>query len=318
MNRISILSAAILATLSATNVVAEESSRWSGEFIFATGYMSSNSNLNTEGDAIYKDINQKGTQEEEYFVAPLGNVAYSFGEGLNQRVYMGTSRDDLAVGDLAFEIGYQLDMQNGTQLDISFLPTVVAGEVWQDPYYEGKRRKTDVEGNAFRMQLHHIAGTGFSAEMAFGTQEVDEERIIHDDLLRDSDMFSLKASYLWPLSASSGLKTTVGFFHNDAEGIAQTYDQYELEATYFMHTGSYMLALTASYASREYDGTHPIFNEERKDDKSRLFVAYEYANFMGLENWDFVSFAGVDVTDSNINFYKSEDYVASIGLSYKF
>ncbi|UQN40945.1 DUF2860 domain-containing protein [Agarivorans sp. B2Z047] len=41
------------------------------------------------------------------------------GQLRNQHVYLGTSRDDLTVGDLAFDVGYQYDFVNGTQTDLA-------------------------------------------------------------------------------------------------------------------------------------------------------------------------------------------------------
>ncbi|GAM66473.1 hypothetical protein JCM19236_3925 [Vibrio sp. JCM 19236] len=166
MNGKNLLSVAILSSL-AGSAFAFDSSRISGEIIFATGYMSSNSNLSTESDSFLKDNTKKGSHNDDFIVMPLGSIAYDLGEQRNQRVYLGTSRDDLAVGDLAFEIGYQYDMQNGTQIDVAYLPTVLSGEAWKNPYLEGNRSKTDVDGHAFRLKLNSIAGTGFSLDMAY-------------------------------------------------------------------------------------------------------------------------------------------------------
>lgn len=219
MNKKSILSAAILSTL-ATSAFALDSSRISGEIILATGYMSTNSNLSTESDALLNDRHQKGSHSDDFIVMPLGNIAYDLGENRNQRIYLGTSRDDLAVGDLAFEIGYQYEMSNGTQIDVAYLPTVVSGEAWKNPYLEGYRSKTDVEGNAYRVQLNNIVGSGFSLDMAYATKEVDDEQIVNQELLRDSDMYYMKGGYVTYFTPTMGLSTRLGYLHNDADGKA--------------------------------------------------------------------------------------------------
>lgn len=99
------------------------------------------------------------------------------------------------MGDLAFEIGYQFDMQNGTQIDIAYLPTVLSGEVWQNPYLEGRRKETDIEGHAYRLQFNNIWGSGFSLDMAYATTEIEHERVEYAELLRDSEMYYIKGSY---------------------------------------------------------------------------------------------------------------------------
>lgn len=320
MNKKSILAATILSTL-ATGAFAFDSSRLSGEIILSTGYVSTNSNLSTESDALLNSNTQKGSHSDDFIVFPLGSIAYDLGENRNQRVYMGTSRDDLAVGDLAFEIGYQYDMLNGTQVDVAYLPTVLSGEVWSNPYQVGSdRSKTDIDGHAFRLKLNNIVGSGFSVDMAYATQEVDEEgiKIENQDLYRDSDMYYVKGSYLTHIASNMGLVTSLGYLHNDAEGKAETYDQYEMELTYFINLNAHTLGVTGTYAYRDYDGQNSLYQKTRSDNRSKLFVAYEYANIAGLENWDLISFAGVNFNDSNIDFYKNEEYLATVGVSYKF
>ncbi|WP_261836294.1 DUF2860 domain-containing protein [Vibrio ishigakensis] len=317
MNGKNLLSVAILSSL-AGSAFAFDSSRISGEIIFATGYMSSNSNLSTESDSFLKDNTKKGSHNDDFIVMPLGNIAYDLGEQRNQRVYLGTSRDDLAVGDLAFEIGYQYDMQNGTQVDVAYLPTVLSGKAWKNPYLEGNRSKTDVDGHAFRLKLNSIAGTGFSLDMAYAMTEIDDEQIADKALHRDADIYYAKAGYLTHLAPNMGLKSSLGYLHNDSEGKAETHDQYEVELSYFLVHNAHTIALTGSYAYRDYDAQNSIYGKTRSDNRSKLFLAYEYANIAGLENWNLVSFAGVNYNDSNISFYSNEDYLASVGVSYKF
>ncbi|MBY6185354.1 DUF2860 domain-containing protein [Marinobacter hydrocarbonoclasticus] len=318
MKKFNVITLAVASTLS-TTAFAFDASRLSGELFIGTGYFSTNSNLSTESDARLTDLNRKGSSNDEVMVMPLGSVSYDLGQQRNHRVYLGTSRDDLAVGDLAFEIGYQYDFANGTQLDIAFLPTVMSGEVWANPYdTTNARTKEDIEGYAYRVKLNNLMNTGFSLDMAYATSEVDNERIEHQSLHRDSDTYYMKASYRSMLTPASGLVTAIAYTHHDAEGKAATYDQYKAEVTYFMQSNAHSLALTGSYAYREYDAINPIFNKERQDDSYKLFLAYEKSNFMGWDNWSLVSFTGAKITSSNINFYESDEYLASIGLNYKF
>ncbi|AUW05146.1 DUF2860 family protein [Vibrio campbellii] len=317
MNKKSILSVAILSSF-ASSAFALDSSRFSGEIILATGYMSTNSNLSTESDALLTDRTKKGSHNDDFVAIPLGTLAYGLGLDRNQRVYLGTSRDDLAVGDLAFELGYQYDMKNGTQIDVAYLPTVLSGEVWKDPYLEGRRSETDIDGHAYRLKVSNIAGSGFSVDMAYATTEVDQERIQQSELVRDSDMYYVKGSYLTHIAPNMGLSTSFGYLHNDADGKAETYDQYEVEMTYFLTHNAHTLALTGSYGYRDYDGHNSLYGKTRSDNRHKLFVAYEYANIAGLNNWNLISFAGMNYNDSNIDFYKNEEYLATVGLSYKF
>ncbi|MBY6095288.1 DUF2860 family protein [Ferrimonas balearica] len=318
MKSLSVVSLSLASVFSASTL-AFDADRLSGELILATGYHSTNSVLSTEGDAKINDLNSNGSHTNDFIVMPLGSISYDLGTQRNHRVYLGTSRDDLAVGDLAFEIGYQYDFANGTQIDIAFLPTVMSGEVWSNPYdTESARTKEDVDGHAYRLKVVNIMNTGLSLDMAYAKSEVDNEGIEYQALHRDSDTYYIKTSYQTMVNQYSGIIASFAYTHRDAEGKAETYDQYKTEATYFMQLDAHSLALTASYAYREYDAINPIFDKVREDDRYKLFLSYEYANFMGWQNWNLVSFAGVNSTVSNINFYESDEYLSTIGLSYRF
>ncbi|SHG88454.1 DUF2860 family protein [Ferrimonas marina] len=313
-----VMTLAMVSTLSVP-ALASNDSRWHGELILATGYLSTNSNLSTEGDRHLTDLDGKGSHTNDFIVMPLGSLNYELNDQRNQRLYLGTSRDDLAVGDLAFEVGYQYDFANGTQLDFAILPTVVRGEVWANPYdTDNRRRKEDVEGMAYRFKVNNLMNSGFSLDMGFATMEVDNEGIEPQSLHRDADTYYLKGSYRSMFSATSGLITAFAYTHHDAEGDAASFDQYKGELTYFRHSNGHSLALTGSYAYREYDAINPIFDTRRNDDRYRLFLAYEQANFLGWQNWSLVSFNGVQFNTSSIGFYENEEYLTSLGLSYRF
>ena len=71
---------------------------FSGEISINTGVASSTSNFNTDADSTISSNTQKASSESSFLVAPLGSVAYTFGEKLNHQVYTGTARDDVATG----------------------------------------------------------------------------------------------------------------------------------------------------------------------------------------------------------------------------
>ncbi|GAD01664.1 DUF2860 domain-containing protein [Agarivorans albus] len=318
MNNTTLLALAISSTFS-LNAFSAETSRFSGEIFLLGGFSSTNSNLSTENNARLNNLNGSGETQDEFIAVPLGNLAYDLGQQRNQRIYLGTSRDDLAVGDLAFELGYQYDFANGTQIDIAFLPTVLSGEVWANPYdTDNARSETDVDGYAYRVKLNQIMGSGFSLDLAVGKNEIDNEQIEYRSLHRDADVYFAKASYAFQIGQSSALVPAFSYTENDAVGAAASYERYETELTYYMVHNAHSLALTAGFGKTEYDAVNPIFDKTRKDDHYKLFVAYEYANVMGWENWNFVSLSGLNTTSSNIDFYESDEYVVTAGLSYKF
>ncbi|KLV10122.1 DUF2860 domain-containing protein [Photobacterium ganghwense] len=307
-----------LLSLSTATAQAVDLSRFRGEVSLHTGYTSTNSNLDTNGPNTLSRLD-KGSQTNDTFIAPLGTLYYALNEQNNQRVYLGTSRDDLAVGTLAFEIGYQYDFSNGTKLDIGYLPTVLSDEVWSNPYLIGEQRETtDRSGNVYRLKLSNLANSGISFDMAYATSEIDNEMISDSSLLRKSDTYYLKGQYRSMLTPNSGYISAISHTDHNAEGKAASFNEYKADLSYFYLAQNYSLSLTGSYGLRDYNAINPIFSKRRSDDIYRVFLAYEYKNLPRWDNWSVTSFAGSTITSSNIDFYSSDSYIVTLGMNYKF
>ncbi|MCT4350692.1 DUF2860 domain-containing protein [Vibrio sp. NC2] len=291
---------------------------FSGEISINTGVASSTSNFNTDADSTISSNTQKASSEISFLVAPLGSVAYTFGEKLNHQVYTGTARDDVATGTVVLEVGYKYQLESGMTIDASLLPTIMSGETWADPYNTtSARTKTDETGNAFRLKLSSIAGSAFSLDMAYATKDVEEDQV-EEALKRDANTLYLKGQYRLPLSRTMMLIPSVIYQTRDADGKAESYDQFGGEVSLFGGMGRHQYALTAGYNQRSYDASSITFQKKRSDDNINLFAAYEYEQFMNWDNWSFVSLAGYGTSDSNITFYDESQYIVSVGLNYKF
>ncbi|CAH6858792.1 conserved exported hypothetical protein [Vibrio chagasii] len=292
---------------------------FSGEISINTGVTSSTSNFNTDADSKISSTNQKASSESSFLVAPLGSIAYTFGEKLNHQVYTGTARDDVATGTVVLEVGYKYQLESGMVIDASLLPTIMSGETWADPYNTSSARsKTDETGNAFRLKLSNIAGSAFSLDMAYATKDVDSDLVGYEELKRDADTIYLKGQYRQPISRTMMLVPSLIYQSSDAEGNAESFEQFGGEVSLFGGMGRHQYALTAGYNQRSYDASNPIYDKKRSDDNINLFAAYEYDQFMDWENWSFVSLAGYGTSDSNITFYDESQYIVSVGLNYKF
>ncbi|WP_213865688.1 DUF2860 domain-containing protein [Vibrio crassostreae] len=291
---------------------------FSGEISINTGVTSSTSNFNTDADSKIASTNQKASSESSFLVAPLGSIAYTFGEKLNHQVYTGTARDDVATGTVVLEVGYKYQLESGMVIDASLLPTIMSGETWADPYNTtSARTKTDETGNAFRLKLSNIVGSAFSLDMAYATKDVEEDRV-EEALKRDADTFYLKGQYRQPISRTMMLVPSLIYQSSDADGDAASFEQFGGEVSLFGGMGRHQYALTADYNQRSYDASSITFQKKRSDDNINLFAAYEYDQFMDWENWSFVSLAGYGTSDSNITFYDESQYIVSVGLNYKF
>lgn len=305
---------------------------FSGNMTFLTGFTANSSNLDV-GQSNHQsqtDLMSSGATEANGMVAILGSMQYTFGALNHKQIFLGTSRDDIITGTLAFEVGYRQQLESGMVIDFSILPTLISGEVWDDPYaVDSKREETDLTGNVVRMQLSKMMGTNFNIDMAFGESDVkkentglkgldltDEERAL---MTREREYFYLKSGYQYFLKDGSGILTpSINVFSSNSEGNALSFLSVGAEVNLAKRFGNHGLAFTVNAAKRDYDKENPIFNKTREDKDFGAFIAYEYANIFDAKNWSLVSLIGAKTTTSNIEYYQSSQYVVSVGVDYKF
>lgn len=305
---------------------------FSGNMTFLTGFTANSSNLDV-GQSNHQsqtDLMSSGATEANGMVAILGSMQYTFGALNHKQIFLGTSRDDIITGTLAFEVGYRQQLESGMVIDFSILPTLISGEVWDDPYaVDSKREETDLTGNVVRMQLSKMMGTNFNIDMAFGESDVkkentglkgldltDEERAL---MTREREYFYLKSGYQYFLKDGSGILTpSINVFSSNSEGNALSFLSVGAEVNLAKRFGNHGLAFTINAAKRDYDKENPIFNKTREDKDFGAFIAYEYANIFDAKNWSLVSLIGAKTTTSNIEYYQSSQYVVSVGVDYKF
>ena len=310
-----------LLALSPTLVFAELAQPgFSGEIALIAGQKTQESNFNTEENANKSGrLNSSGESETQALIAPLGMLKYTYGYDNNQQLFFGTSRDDIAVGDLALEIGYKQKFADNTIMSLAFIPTVIGGETWKNPYVTGQdRQETDIKGDAFSASLDNIMGSGLSAQLGIYNLEVDDEESAQAKLERDGQGLYSKLSYAMPFTHQGKLISAVKYISFDADGNAMSFDQYGLKVTLQKAIGRHSFSSSIGYDKARYDETNPVFNQELEEEKFSALIAYEYANIMNWQNWSLISFAGYDYTSANIDFYEEREFITSVGVSYKF
>jgi hypothetical protein len=301
---------------------------FSGNFSVLAGFYSDSSNLSTEQNSNQTSNVMEGDSENQGLLGFLGTVQYTFGESLTHQVYAGTTREDIATGTIAFEIGYRHQFSGGTILDFSVLPTLISGKAWSDPYAVGvNRSETDVKGNVGRLQLTNIGGTGFRTDFAIGESDVDDElsgtqSLSAEDVAlldRERSYVYVKVGYPFILPNQAGVFVpSMVYFNSDAEGGALSFDSYGLELNYAKRIGRHGFVVTLDANDRQYDEANPIYGKAREENEYGAFLAYEFGGLMGYKDWSFITLLGLRTIDSNIDFYNSEQVLGSVGVDYKF
>ncbi|WP_045408367.1 DUF2860 domain-containing protein [Vibrio jasicida] len=296
-----------------------ETAGFSGEVSLNAGFVSSESHFNTDNSSTINSLNESAESDSSFIAAPLGYAAYTFGHRLNHQVYAGTTRSDIAIGTLAFQLGYKYQLDSGTVLDFSYLPTILEGETWQNPYLTNQKRKTtDEGGNAFRFQINRFLDDNFNLDLAYADKDVEKDTVTDPSLARDAKIYHIKGDYRIPLSRTSMLQPAFTYIYHDADGDAESFNSYGLDLSWFQFINRHRVALTAGYTVKDFESASATFGKTRNDDKLSLFAAYEYKNVFDWDNWSFISLAGYSSTDSNITFYDEKEYLLSVGLNYTF
>ncbi len=319
-----------VATLAiASNCLASHNSEWqsglSGEAGILFGYTKSDSQFNDKNKAT-SSLNQSGESKGRPLALPMGSLQYTFDDQKSQ-LFLGTSRADVTLGHINAELGYRRQMDNYGVMSASFLPTLIANTTWSNPYVTDKNRtETDSKVQALRFQYNNIFHSGFSLDMAFGKHSVDKEESGQGKytakqqtlLKRDSKVYYLKGDYQTALSRGLIVRSGLSFIKNKADGAAMTSNTYGLNAGIIRASRAYTTVLNLSYKNERFDEANPVFAKKQKDHHYGVNLSYVYHQPFGLKDWQAVTMAGYQVTQSNIDFYGEKSWRLMTGMSYQF
>ncbi|MGF1687025.1 DUF2860 domain-containing protein [Photobacterium japonica] len=329
MEKITTCALAVLAAMCATTAQANQPRPWQAGFgldlSLLAGYTQSHSQFNTD-NTVTPDLASKGDKQSSVLIAPLGTISYT-NEALNQQIYFGTSRSDLALGRFHVELGYKYRLADRSAITLSYVPGLLESETWQDPYVTDQvRQKTDSKIHGLRVQYDGIMGSPFSLELAAGSLDIDQEhsgstRLTPEEqtlMQRDSNIYYSQLSYFKPLNRMQFLRFAGSYTRIDAKGDAMASDGIGVEVGLIQMLEQSSLALTFSYDRVDFDSQNPVFDRTQKDDRWGAFLAYEYKAPFEWKNWGFVSLLGYNQSQSNIRFYGEDSVLISVGMNYRF
>ncbi|MGL4827644.1 MAG: DUF2860 family protein [Vibrionaceae bacterium] len=313
----------------ASSANAEPKSAITGEIAVLALHITTNSNLSSIDDTTQlSTLNSEGKQEHQTILGGLGKLAFNFGDQRAHQIFLGTTREDIAVGSLAFEVGYRLTLDSKTQISFSYLPTLLKANVWSDPFVTGApRTKTKQDGEAYRIQLKNIANTPLSFDVAYASSDIEHEQsgaflALNEtqkwQLARSYDAFYARVSFQQFLGKGLGVTPSLFYTNSNAKGDALAFDEVGAKLTYFNFAGRHRFFITGAYSEQNYKGSHPIFSKTREDQRSSLFLTYEFAELFGHPSLSLISLNGLFVTHSNLEFYDEKQYMTSLGVNLRF
>ena len=311
------ISGVVLSVLVSGYCVAEPLSKTAGwEFTLNlnAGYTHSQSQLNTDDDnEITNDLNNSGQSTSSAILFPLGRVQYTLAD-LKTQFFLGNSRDQVSTAQFQYEIGATHRFDDNSKLTLAFFPKLsLFNETWKDPFLVGSKREvTDQDVGGGRIALENVLGSPFTLKYAIADSDIDDEQSGLSQLTDISEINSLKRDSvfqhfeietMFPISKGIFLKPTLQYTNRNAEGDANSYDQYTAQLALLVFRQQYSLITTINTGVRYYQEENPIFEEKQNSQQFGILSIYSYKKPFNWENWSWTLMAGYNEENSDINFY---------------
>lgn len=300
---------------------------FSGVISVNAGYIRSQSQHNTHDDnAVTQDLSNSGKKVNQVSPMLLGRLQYNFGKTI---IFFGNSEDQITEANFQAELGVSQKVGRNMAITTALFGSLPRqDEVWRDPYLTGVSRSvTDhmVSGLRVAMDLHGPLSA--SLKYAYAQSEVETEEIGFSQslsdaqrslLMRDSDYHRFGVESALPISRSFTLVPAIYYSLRDAEGRAHSFEKIDGQIALAFHRSNHTLTSTFRLGSEEYDAENPVFNRKQDQQSFGFFSVYRYQSLLGLPNTNLNLMAGYQQTDSEIDFYSSENLFLSTGVSFQF
>jgi len=234
-------------------------------------------------------------------------------------LYLKTPILELESAGIALGTEYQLNKDRGAlDVSISFFPF---DEAWKNPYLTGvDRQATDVTRFGIKLAWKDMLKTGVDVNLRAETIDVQHDEIgeLFDTLRRDGSTYEVSVSYAFTLTQAVRLKPELGFRRGDLDGESNSYDGYTASLMLIYANRRYMLMPRLFYGARDYEETHPLFDDKRDDSSWGAVLMATYFSPFDLKDYFVRGFLGYAETNSNISFFDTEGTFAGLTFGYSF
>lgn len=293
------------------------------------GYSDSRSQLNTDGDnKLNNDLNNSGQAISNTLVFPLATTRYTFSK-LQTQIFVTDSREQISTAQFQYELGITHLFNNRSQLTVAYFPQLpFFNETWQDPYLIGSpRRTTEENAQGGRFALIPIAGSSITLKYAFAFTAIENEQSgqslgLTDKQLtllqRDSFYQRAEIETMFSITPDISFKPALQYTTRSADGEAHNFDQYGLQLAVLVFKGRHSLITTLNTGIKKFSVENPVFGQKQDTVNTAIFSVYSYAQALNWQPLSFNIMAGYKKEDSDIDFYDSQGFFMSTGLTYKF
>ena len=325
----------LMAGLAAAQQPLPTTSGFSGYIEILGGYITSNSQLNTDSDNRKTDsLDSSGERIGIFRPLPIGLIRYTFAEKRTE-LFLGVLPENLTQGQFQVEAGARHILTNGTGLRASVIPiTPFAQKTWKDPFVVGQNRnRTDINSFGVKLAAENIVGSGLTLKYGWARQTIDAEKsgtfLLSqpdsslapgdlDDLDRDAHFHRITAEYSFPIVPRMMLKPILRYTRGDAKGNANSFHALSPQLSLLYFDKRLQASLNVSTKAEWYDRRHPVFKKTRRDINLGILAILGYKDPFGFKNFRIDWFNAFFNTNSNIDFYDSSNFITALGLGYTF
>jgi len=302
---------------------------WGGSLSLNVGYTQKQSQLDTDSEnAVTNNLDNNGKSSGSAIVYPLGRIQYTF-DSLNTQLFLGNSKDQVAVAQFQYELGLVHRFADNTKLTIAAFPKLALfSEAWEDPFVEGSaRQKTDKHVGGGRVAIENVLGSPLTLKYSLASSSVDNEKsgqsqlssLAEQKLLqRDSLYQRFEVETMLPIAKGWLVKPNLQYTHRNADGDANSFDLYKAQLTLLMFKDRHTLVTTIHAGFSKYQELNPIFDNKQDAKQAGIFSVYSYKKPFNWERWSWTVMAGYNKEDSDIEFYDNSSFIISTGVIFEY
>lgn len=311
-----------------------EQQGWRGYVTAGVGTTAIKSNTLAGNDIINggKDtigsINDSPRSTESGHGVALFEVNYTF-ENRNQ-VFLGSSLQNQLTMDFGSQLGWRKQTKSTGIFQLGYLFTSIPGEVWEDPYEAGvKRKETERDSDGARFVWGNIMGSAFEFTAQVRQIDVDNERSGSDPSLgcdsscqsllnRSGDQYQLWLSYTFIQNGRHIFRPQLRYRQNDYEGDAVSRDAYALQLSYSYMLPRWIFVASAVYGNSSFDRPNPLHGIKQDTKTTAIDATVLYRLPIKGGRWQIMGSAFWGNADSDINFHDSKLSQIMLGVIYNF
>ena len=314
-----------------------QESGFSGFIRPSIGYLNFKSNMvasflgydlsNKKTDSLDDSPNSESTG---IFMAPF-SLEYTFASTRTQ-LFLGTDLTDLIRFDYSQQIGVKQGIGTFGILQGGILFSGIPAKVWKDPYVVDRNRdETSRDSTGARLVWDRIFGSQLQLQYTYRNIDINREKsgeflgltsAERRRLRRDGDQHAAEIQYRFNFAEKHWLAPAFVYSYDDREGGAMKNDAYNFQLTYLYFGDPITLTANAFFGKADYDDRNPIYGKTQDDDNYGLQGSLFYKNpwgwsLFGSKPMNFFIATAFAKSDSNIDFYDQEAFMASAGVFFK-